>query len=86
MLARFEFQAEQATIWRDTICNWISDSQAFPTKEARLPTDILVNRSSMTHLVSQAPPCTFLRLPLTFTVPERGISGLCALATTAAQR
>jgi len=36
ILARFEYQAEQAIVWRDTICNWIYRVSGIPDQKARV--------------------------------------------------
>jgi alpha-glucuronidase len=36
VLARFQYQAEQATIWRDTICNWIFRLSGIPDQQKRV--------------------------------------------------
>jgi alpha-glucuronidase len=36
ILARFEYQAEQAAIWRDTICNWIFRLSGIPDQKKRV--------------------------------------------------
>ena len=36
ILARFQYQAEQATIWRDTICSWILRLSGIPDQKKRV--------------------------------------------------
>jgi alpha-glucuronidase len=40
ILARFQYQAEEAVVWRDTICNWIYHLSGIPDSQGRVSVDV----------------------------------------------
>ena len=46
ILARFQYQAAQAILWRDTICTWIYGLSGIPDKNGRVAAARLPNRPS----------------------------------------
>src|SRR5580693_7104421 len=46
ILARFQYQAAQAILWRDTICTWIYGLSGIPDKNGRVAAARLSNRPS----------------------------------------
>ena len=46
ILARFQYQAAQAILWRDTICTWIYGLSGIPDKKGRVAAGRLPNRPS----------------------------------------
>ena len=41
ILPRFEYQAKEAIVWRDTICNWIYAFSGIPDQKGRVATAIV---------------------------------------------
>ncbi|HZQ93819.1 MAG TPA: alpha-glucuronidase family glycosyl hydrolase [Candidatus Sulfotelmatobacter sp.] len=85
ILAGFEFQAAEAVKWRDSICGWIYRVSGIPDQKGRLrvppktlPEIDLRMRSSLSAMLKTGAACTFLRVPLTFTLPGAFDSGSSA--------